>query len=153
MLALDAIAITGDKDVIDLSQRGVFYEGRGDRLQVKTAPGADGIAGRMAVKALTSGSNPRWVVFALSNRGNEPMERWLSADRYSLNGSKIFQPDLDKERIAQVTPSIGFTPERVASDKTDIFRLSLEPGATVTFVVELSGDTYPRLSAVEGGRV
>ena len=144
--ALQPIAITGSKDVIDISRIGVFYEGRGDRLQVKTAPGADGISGRMAVKASIAGTEPRWVVFALANRTGETIERWLTADRYSLNGSKFFHPDLDKGRIALVTPSIGFAPERIASDKTDIFRLSIEPGATVTFVAELLGGTYPRLA-------
>lgn len=144
--ALEPITITSDKDVIDISARGVFYEGRGDRLQLETAAGPDGIAGRMAVRASVSGSNPRWVVFALHNRGTDTIERWLTAERYSLNDSQIFEPDLDKARIALVTPSIGFTPERIVSDKTDIFRLSLEPGATVTFVAELVGETYPRLS-------
>jgi diguanylate cyclase (GGDEF)-like protein/PAS domain S-box-containing protein len=146
VFALDPIMITSGEKVIDISSRGVFYEGRGDRLQVETAAGPDGIAGRMAVRARTTGSDPRWVVFALSNQSNETIERWLTAERYSLNGSQFFQPDLDKGRIALVTPSIGFTPERIVSDKTDIFRLSLEPGATVTFVAELLGDTYPRLS-------
>ena len=140
--AIEAIPLTGDKDVIDISQRGVFYEGRGDRLQVETAAGRDGIAGRMAVRAAQTGSNPRWVVFALHNSGSDSIEQWLTTDRYSLNGSKFFDPDLDKGRIGAVTPSVGFAPERVASDKSDIFRLSVEAGATVTFVVELSGTTY-----------
>ncbi len=146
VMALEPIVVTGDKDVIDISGQGVFYEGRGDRLQVKTAAGPDGIAGRMAVRATKPGSNPRWVVFALANKSDKTIERWLTAERYSLNGSKFFSPDLDKPRIAHVTPSIGFTPQRISSDKTDIFRLSLEPGSTVTFVAELLGDTYPRLS-------
>ncbi len=145
-LALEPIAITGAKDVIDISERGAFYEGRGDRLQVETAAGRDGIAGRMSVRARQAGSNPRWVVFALKNTTNETIEQWLTAQRYSLNGSKFFNPDLDKGRIGAVTPSVGFAPERVSSDNTDIFSLSVEAGATVTFVVELSGNTYPRLS-------
>ena len=145
-LALEPIAITDAKDVIDISERGVFYEGRGDRLQVETAAGRDGIAGRMSVSARQSGSNPRWVVFSLHNGSGETIEQWLTAQRYSLNGSKFFDPDLDKGRIRAVTPSIGFAPERVNSDNSDIFRLSLESGATVTFAVELSGKTYPRLA-------
>jgi len=149
--AIEPIAITGEHKVIDITNKGVFYENRGDRLQVATAAGADGIEGRMAVKALASGSNPRWVVFALANPGGETVERWLTVDRYNLNGSKFFNPDLDKARLASVTPSIGFRPERIASDKTDIFRLSLEPGAVVTFVAELSGETFPRLSLWQVG--
>ncbi len=145
-MALEPIAITGTKDVIDISARGVFYEGRGDRLQVETAAGRDGIAGRMSVRARQTGSNPRWVVFALQNGTTQTIEQWLTAQRYSLNDSKFFNPDLDKARIGAVTPSAGFAPERVSSDNTDIFSLIVEPGAIVTFVVELSGKTYPRLS-------
>ena len=144
--ALESIVLTGEKDHIELSERGIFYEDRGDSLQVETAAGRDGIAGRMSVRAQKTGSNPRWLVFALHNPGIKRIERWLTAERYSLNGSKFINPDLDKKRITAVTPSFGFSPERIASDKTDIFRLSLEPGATVTFVAELSGDTYPRFS-------
>ena len=134
-MALEPITITGAKDVIDISARGVFYEGRGDRLQVETAAGRDGIAGRMSVRARQSGSNPRWVVFALHNGTNQTIEQWLTAQRYSLNDSKFFNPDLDKARIGAVTPSVGFAPERVSSDNTDIFSLSVEAGADRKSVV------------------
>lgn len=144
--ALDVLSLATDVDVVDITDRGIYYEDRGDRLQVETAPGADGITGRMAVRAANPGSNPHWLVFALSNPGRETVERWLTAPRYSLNGSQFFNPDLDKGRIIAVTPSMGYRPERIPSDATDIFRLSLEPGAVVTFVAELSGDTFPRLS-------
>ena len=143
--ALEAIKVQPDQERIDLTALGELYEGRGDRLQIDTAAGADGIAGRMAVQATTPGTNPNWMVFALTNTSDERVVRWLTANRYTPVGSKVFWPSLDSARITAVTPSLGFRPERVADDRADIFRLSLEPGATVTFVAELSSVQVPRL--------
>lgn len=144
-LALDAIEITPDQSKLEITFRGEIYEGRGDRLQVESAPGDDGIAGRMAVRAATPGTNPGWVVFALRNTSDQAIERWLTAERYSLVGSGVLWPDLDAPRIEQVTPSIGFIPERLPNDQADIFRINLEAGQTITYVVELASDRFPRL--------
>src|SRR5260370_551749 len=44
-----------------------------------------------------------------------------------------------------VTPSVGFVPERIKSDKADVFRITLEPGQTITYVAELAGERYARM--------
>jgi len=147
--ALEAIEVQPDQERIDVTALGELYEGRGDRLQVDTAAGADGIAGRMAVQATTPGTNPNWMVFALRNTSDERVVRWLTANRYTPVGSNVFWPSLDTARITAVTPSLGFRPERIADDTADIFRLSLEPGATVTFVAELSSVQVPRMTLWE----
>ena len=72
---------------------GEFYEARGDSLQVETAPAADGMTGRISVTAKTPGTNPNWVVFALTNPTDKPVERWLTAERYSIIGSGAVWPD------------------------------------------------------------
>ncbi len=143
--ALEPIVIEPGQKKIDITLKGELYQGRGDELQIETAPGSDGITGRMVVSATTRGTNPNWVVFALKNPTDKRVERWLTADRYTLAGSKVFWPDLDATRLVNVTPSIGFRPDRVRNKKADIFKLSLEPGTTVTFVAELSTMRFPRL--------
>ena len=143
--ALEPIKIVPNQEKIEITHLGEFYEGRGNSLQVETAPGADGIAGRMEVDALNDGTNPNWVVFALSNTTDQRIERWITADRYSLIGSGIFWPKLDSRHISRITPSIGFLPERVNNDSVDIFKMELAPGATVTFIAELSSSNFPRL--------
>ncbi len=143
--AVEAIVIGPDQERIDISLLGELYEGRGDHLSVETAPGPDGVAGRMSVSAKTEGTNPNWVVFALNNPTDQTVSLWLMAQRYDLIGSKVIWPDLDAPRIANVTVSLGFRPERVQSDYSDIFRLVLEPGSTVTYIVELSSPDFPRL--------
>jgi len=148
--ALEAIVVSPDQKKLDITLLGELYEGRGDSLSVETAAGADGITGRMAVQASTPGTNPNWVVFALTNPTENRIERILMAKRYELAGSKAIWPELDSPRIAKVTPSVGFKPERIPSNRADLFRLTLEPGATVTFIVELRSVDFPRLMLWEG---
>ncbi len=144
-LALKPIVVGPDQEHIEVTTLGEFYDGRGDRLQVETAPAADGMTGRISVTAKTPGTNPNWIVFALSNPTDKPVERWLTAERYNVIGSGTVWPDLDARRIEAVTPSIGYIPERIKSDRADIFRVTLEPGQTITYVAELSSDRFARI--------
>ena len=144
--ALEPIEITEDADRVDITPHRELYEGRGDSLQAETAPDASGGTFRMNVKATTPGTNPSWVVFALRNPTNKPIERWLLANRYTVAGSGVIWPDLDARRIEAITQSEGFVPERVRNDTADVFRISIEPGRTVTFVVELASERVAPLT-------
>ncbi|MBI1383569.1 MAG: EAL domain-containing protein [Rhizobiales bacterium] len=143
--ALEPIDVSQTQQRIEITFLGQFYEARGDRLQVETAAGDDGIGGRMAVRAITPGTDPNWAVFALKNPTDNVIERWLIAERYTLLGSGLIWPDLDSPRIVRVTPSLGFLPERIANDQADIISITLEPRQTVTYVTELASDRFPRL--------
>lgn len=143
--AVTPIVVQPDVERVEITSLGDAYEARGDSLQVETAAGADGVTGRVTVRASTPGTNPNWMVFALSNKTDKPIERWLTADRYSVIGSGTVWPDLDARRIEAVTPSIGFVPERIKNDRADVFRITLEPGQTITYVAELSADRFSRL--------
>ncbi|MBY0225143.1 MAG: EAL domain-containing protein [Hyphomicrobium sp.] len=143
--ALEAITLTPDQGRIEITTRGELYEGRGDSLQIETAANADGTTGRLSVRAVTPGTNPSWMVFALHNPTEVAVERWISADRYTIIGSGVVWPDLDARRIEALTPSIGFVPERIDSDRADLFRITLEPGQTITYVAELSSERFARI--------
>ena len=69
----------------------------------------------------------------------------MTADRYTVVGSGTVWPDLDARRIESITPSVGFVPERIKNDKADVFRITLEPGQTITYVAELAGDRFSRV--------
>ena len=145
-VALEPIDVTEEVDGIDLTPHRELYESRGDSLQAETAPDASGGTFRMNVKATTPGTSPSWVVFALRNPTSKPIERWLLANRYTMAGSGVIWPDLDARRIEAITQSEGFAAERVRNDRADIFRISIEPGRTVTFVVELASERVAKLS-------
>ena len=85
--ALQPIVVSPDQDRIEITSLGELYEGRGDSLQIETAAGPDGAVARMSVRAVLASTNPNWIVFALSNPTDKPIERWISADRYTITGS------------------------------------------------------------------
>ncbi len=143
--ALDAISLNGTEDRVEITRRGVAVEGRGDRLQIDTAPGVDGVSRRMSVNATTPGTDPTWIVFALHNSSDKTIERWVTVSRYSLIGSGIIWPDLDSRRLSAVTPSVGFLPQRIENDRADIFKITIDPGQTITYVAEMATARLSRI--------
>ncbi|MBN8532937.1 MAG: EAL domain-containing protein [Rhizobiales bacterium] len=147
--ALDAIRITPQTEAIDLLPAIQTYQSREDRLEIQTARDANGIVRRIEVQAREAGARPRWIAFALQNDTNETIDRLLVAPRFKLAGSGVFWPDLASVRIEAITASHGFRPEREEGPEADMFTISLEPGAIVTFVAELRGTRLPELTLWE----
>lgn len=143
--ALDAINVPLDVDALDLTRAVDRFVEVGDRLQVSTAPGPDGIVRRIEVRARELDGVGNWVVFALSNTSDEQIDRLLVAPHFRLADSRIFWPDLGASRIVAVSPSQGLAPERLDSQEADVFRITLDPGAVVTYVVELRSTSLPQL--------
>lgn len=142
--AIDSIPVPLDTDAVDLTQSVDRYIDHGPSLQFSTAPGVDGIVRRIEVSSRDE-QNTNWVVVALSNPSDEQIDRLLVAPFYRLVGSGILWPDLGASRIASLTPSQGIAPERQRSSDADIFRITLDPGAVVTYVAELKGQKLPQL--------
>src|SRR5205085_10295226 len=135
--AIESVRVPLDASAVDLTQAVESYSSQGDRLQVSTAPGADGIVRRIEVRALQPGTRPAWIVFALTNDTDEQVERLIVAPHFRLVGSGIIWPDLGATRISAITASQGFPPEHEDSTDADVFRLTLDPGTSVTYVAEL----------------
>src|SRR5204863_16871 len=112
-------------------------------IQVSTAPGTDGIVRRIEVRAREGGQN--WVVFAPANNTDDQLDRLIVAPHYRIVSSGLLWPDLGLSRIATITPSTGDRPERQESPTADVFRITLDPGAVITFVAELRTDKLPQL--------
>ncbi len=132
-------------DAIDLASAIEYFSGTGDKLQVATAPGPDGIVRRIEVGALQAGANPHWMVFALTNDTDEQLTRLLVVPHYRFVGSGVVWPDLGSARIATITASQGDPPEREDVAEADAFRLSIDPGSTITYVAELRTSTLPQV--------
>src|SRR5437764_674491 len=141
--AVEAVNVRLDASAIDLTEAIERPKSDNDRIQVSTALDADGIARRIEVRAREPNSS--WAVFALANNGNEQIDRLLVAPRYRMVGSGLLWPDLGASRVVNLTPSTGDAPERGDSGSADIFRLTLDPGAVITFVAELRTDRLPQL--------
>ncbi|WP_374546781.1 EAL domain-containing protein [Rhodoblastus sp.] len=143
--AVESVRVPPDAQAIDLTHWVENYSNQGDRIQVSTAPGPDGIVRRIEVHAREAGAHPSWIVFALTNDTDEQMERLIVAPHFRLVGSGVIWPDLGAERIAEITASQGIPPEKEDSPDADVFRLTLDPGATVTYVAELKSPKLPQL--------
>src|SRR5262249_45178874 len=129
--AVEAINVHSDTQAIDLTDAVDFQHTDGDRIQVSTAPAADGIIRRVEVRARGGGSN--WAVFALANNGDEQLDRLIVAPHYRMVGSGLLWPDLGLSRIVYITPSSGDPPERQDNGGADVFRITLDPGTVITF--------------------
>ncbi len=143
--AVESVRVPLDAQAIDLTKAVDSYHSEGDRLLVSTAPGSDGIVRRIEVRAREEGTRPSWIVFALTNDTSEQIERLIVAPHFRLVGSGVIWPDLGASRISAITASQGFPPERDESADADVFRLTLDPGTTVTYVAELRTPNLPQL--------
>jgi diguanylate cyclase (GGDEF)-like protein/PAS domain S-box-containing protein len=141
--AVEAVNVRTDAAAIDLTDAVEFQHTDGDRIQVSTAPGPDGIIRRIEVRAREAGRN--WAVFALANDGDEQLDRLIVAPHYRMVGSGLIWPDLGLSRIVYITPSSGDPPERQDNPNADIFRITLDPGTVITFVAELRTNNLPQL--------
>ena len=139
------VRVAPTDDAIDLASAVEYFSGAGDKLQVATAPGPDGINRRIEVGALQAGSNPHWAVFALTNDSDEQLTRLLVAPHYRFVGSGVVWPDLGSARIATITASQGNPPERQDVAEADAFELTIDPGTTVTYVAELRTPSLPQV--------
>ncbi|HEY5218070.1 MAG TPA: sensor domain-containing phosphodiesterase, partial [Pseudolabrys sp.] len=136
--AVEAVNVRLDAAAIDLTAATERQKTDGDRIQVSTAPGADGIVRRIEVRAREGNTN--WAVFALTNNSDEQIDRLIVVPHYRMVGSGLIWPDLGISRIVGITPSSGDRPVRQESTTSDIFRVTLDPGTVITFVAELRTD-------------
>jgi diguanylate cyclase (GGDEF)-like protein/PAS domain S-box-containing protein len=141
--AVEAVNVRGAAPAIDLTNAVTRQKTETDRIQVSTAPGPDSIVRRIEVRAREGGNN--WAVFALTNNGDEQLDRLIVVPHYRMVGSGVIWPDLGLSRIAAITPSSGDRPVRQDSATADIFRVTLDPGTVITFVTELRTDRLPQI--------
>src|SRR6478736_1148414 len=141
--AVEAVNVRIEGKAIDLTAATELQKTATDRIQVSTAPGADNIARRIEVRARDGGTN--WAVFALTNTSDQQLDRLIVVPHYRMVGSGLFWPDLGLSRIVTITPSTGDRPVKEANNTSDVFRVTLDPGAVITFVAELRSDRLPQI--------
>lgn len=143
--AIEPVKISREDTALDLTKTTEIYRNQGNAFQVSTAAGTDGIVRRIEVRSSDDKHNGDWAVFALANVSDEQLDRLIVAPHFRLVGSKLIWPDLGSQRIISITPSEGFALDRVPSAEADVFHITLNPGAVVTFVAELSTPQLPQL--------
>ena len=153
--ALEPVSLSIEQPALAIEGVAERYEQEGS-VSVSTAPDADGIVQRIQVRASRRGTEEdggitsrHWASFALSNPTDEQLDRLIVAPHYRQAGSGIVWPDLGSDRIIEITPSEGSSLTRQASPDADVFLVTLDPGATITFVAELNTANLPKLTVWE----
>ncbi|XCD88046.1 EAL domain-containing protein [Candidatus Liberibacter asiaticus] len=143
--AIEPINISSSDRVLDLTSITRIYVNQGEDFQVFTAADIDGISRRIEVSASSIRHRGDWAVFALANTSDSQLERLIVVPHYRLVGSNFFSPDLGSRRIISVTPSEGFSLDRIPNSDSDVFRITINPGAVVTFIMEISTPNLPQI--------
>jgi len=141
----EPIKITPDTPTLDLSHAVKIYNEHGYSFSISTPPGSDGIVRRIEVQANSERSTGDWATFSLANTTGNVIDRLIVAPHYRLVNSGFLKPDLGSVRIQSITPSEGFALDRQTSPDSDVFRLTINPGAIITLVLELGAPTLPQL--------
>lgn len=143
--ALEPIRVSVADVAIDLTDSIEKHRRNTGVLQISTAPDADGIVRRIEVRSKNTGQVSHWAVFALANTSDRQIDRLIVAPHYRMVGSGLIWPDLDSQRINAITPSEGFALERQANPGSDVFLITLDPGAVITLVAEQTTSKLPEL--------
>jgi len=143
--AIEPIPIPPDEAAIDLTESVERRFDVEEKIQTSTAPDQDGIVRRIEVRSKENPNASHWIIFSLSNPSDQQIDRYLVTPHFRLSGSKLFWPDLGASRLASLTPSEGFSPERIADIEADVFRITLNPGDIVTYVGELRTRDIPKI--------
>jgi len=143
--ALEPISVSRDDTALDLTDAVESHRTTDGSLKISTAPDAEGIVRRVEVTATDSNGISHWAVLALANTGDEQIDRLLVAPHYWLPGSGILRPDLDAVRVHRITPSEGFSLDRQQDPQADVFRVTLDPGAIITLIMEKGDERLPQL--------
>ncbi|WP_019223466.1 EAL domain-containing protein [Bartonella rattaustraliani] len=143
--AIEPVKISSQDAALDISKAIEIYHTNNSIFQTSTAPGPDGIVWRIEVQAKNENFSGNWAVFSLANPTDEQIDRLIVAPHYRMAHSGFLWPDLGSARIQSITPSEGFSLDRQPSANSDIFRITLNPGAVVTFVAELNSANLPQI--------
>jgi len=120
--AVESVRVPLDAQAIDLSNAFERNDSQSDRLQVSTAPGSDGIVRRIEVSAREAGTQPNWIVFALTNDTEEQIERLIVAPYFRLVGSGENVSKLDFTKLGY---TIGQPLTMINTDTNDTYKLTI----------------------------
>jgi diguanylate cyclase (GGDEF)-like protein/PAS domain S-box-containing protein len=141
--AVEPVNVRVDIAAIDLTEAVEHLKSEGGRAKVTTAPVANGTVQTIEVPAREAGTD--WAVFALANSSDEQIDRLIVVPHYQMVGSKIIWPDLGLSRVVNITQNAGDRPDRQDSATADIFRITLDPGTVITYILELRTERLPQI--------
>lgn len=144
-LSVEPVKISSQDTALDLSRAVEIHHIKGNTFQTSTAAGPDGIVRRIEMQGNGDHAESDWAVFAIANPTDDQIDRLIVTPHYRMAGSGLLWPDLGSVRIQSITPSEGFALDRQSSPDSDVFRITINPGAVVTLVAELGSSKLPQV--------
>lgn len=144
-LALEPVSVSKDDIALDITEAMDSYLRPEGILKISTAPDAEGIVRRIEVRSKKTEGVSYWAVFGLANTSDEQLDRLIVAPHYRMVNSGLIWPDLDTSRITSITPSEGFSLDRQKDSSSDVFLITLDPGAVITLIAEQTTENLPKL--------
>lgn len=152
--AIESVIVPQKAEKIELSRSIEVYSSQGDRIELSSAPDEKGIVRRFIVSSISENRDPNWHVFSLKNQSDRILNRIVS---FHHEGSNKFPARFFSPKLAQTIrlssdidtePKRLFNLQKVDLAEADVFRVSLKPFSTATFVAETHGVLNPGATKV-----
>ncbi len=142
--AVDVIILPVANEAVNLSAIGERYESQDPNLQIKVFGATASDGEDLVVTSLSERAPYRWLTFALVNSTDTVIKPLIVVPRRGFVGTGLKWPIIGGNTVLSIIASSGAKPEPVFG-RPGIYRLSVEPKQTVTYVVEISGNWPSRL--------
>ncbi len=142
--AVEAIILPVANNAVNLSVVGQRYESQDPNLQIKIFGNNADDNEELVVSALGKRAPYRWLSFSLVNSTNSVIKPLIVVPPRGLVGTGVIWPLIGGKTVLSILASSGAEPVPVFG-RPGVYRLSVDPKQTVTYVVEISGNWPPRL--------
>ncbi|MEM8687115.1 MAG: EAL domain-containing protein, partial [Pseudomonadota bacterium] len=145
MHARDVVSTNFTTASVDLTAVLERFETEKPQLAIQMPPDASGSISTMTAVARNFALRHRWAVFSLRNQDSVPQDLVISANWQAMVGSGLYWPKFSRQRILSLQSSPGLQPTRLNQAREDAYAFRINPGETVTYAIEVSGEGLSQL--------
>ena len=134
----DVVSASFTTDSVELGAVLERIETENAEVRINLPPDESGNAAAMVAVAQKFALRHRWAVFSLSNKDTEPKDLVVATTWQGFAGSQLLWPRFAARKILSVQSSPGLQPAPLRQNGGDAFAFRINPGATVTYAIEVS---------------
>lgn len=138
--ARDVVSTSFSTNSVDLTAILERFETEKPQFVIQLPPDASGTVSTMTAVAQNFALRHRWAVFSLRNQESVPQDLVVSANWQGLVGSGLYWPRFSRKRILSLQSSPGLPATPLDLNMEDAFAFRINPGETVTYAIEVSGE-------------
>lgn len=143
--ARDVVSTNFTASSVDLTGLLERFETENPQFAIQLPPDASGTISTMTAVARSFALRHRWAVFSLRNQDAVPKDLVISSHWQGMVGSGFYWPRFSRQRILSVQSSPGLQPTRLDQAREDAYAFRINPGETVTYAIEVSGEGLDEL--------